>query len=68
MIIIRDNRCFVYSDTSYPVEIEDKFFASGSGRDFAMAAMHLGLNAVEAVKVACLFDVNCGNGIDQLEI
>ena len=38
--------------------------AIGSGRDFALAAMHLGKSAVEAVEVAALFDVNCGMGYD----
>lgn len=68
LIVIRDDRCFIYTSTAYPVEIEDNFFASGSGRDFAIAAMHLKLNAVEAVRVACLFDINCGNGIEYLEV
>ena len=37
-------------------------------RDFALAAMHLGKSAREAVEVACALDVFCGNGIDTLEL
>lgn len=44
------------------------FIAFGSGRDYAMAAMHLGKNAKDAVKIACLFDVSCGMGIDTLRL
>ena len=57
-----------YGSTPYPVCYEDRFTAAGTGRDYAMAAMHLGKTAREAVEVACLFDVSCGNGIDMLEL
>ena len=57
-----------YQQTPYPFKIEDKLFASGSGRDFALAAMHLGKSAVEAVEVACVFQSDCGNGCDYYEV
>jgi hypothetical protein len=37
--------------------IHDATAACGSGRDFALAAMHLGKTAVEAVEVSAKFDV-----------
>lgn len=49
------------------LKIEQKFTAIGSGRDFAIAAMHLGKTAGEAIEVACKFDIYCGQGIDVLE-
>jgi ATP-dependent protease HslVU (ClpYQ) peptidase subunit len=52
----------------YPEPIPDEFIAMGSGRDFAMAAMHLGCDARRAVEVACTFDVYCGMGIDVLQL
>lgn len=48
--------------------IEDPFIAFGHGRDYAMAAMHLGKSAKEAVAVACHFDTYCGMGIDTLTL
>jgi hypothetical protein len=45
-------------------KIEHPYTAMGSGRDFALAAMHLGHSAVEAVKVANDLNIFCGNGID----
>ncbi|SOD42382.1 hypothetical protein [Nitrosovibrio sp. Nv4] len=57
-----------YERTPYPIAVEDKFWAAGSGRDFALAAMHLGKSAIEAVQVACVFQSDCGNGCDSYEI
>lgn len=47
---------------------EERTYACGCGRDYAVAAMHYGKDAREAVALACLFDVGCGNGIDTLEL
>ncbi len=58
----------LYERTPYPIRYEDKIFAVGSGRDFALAAMHLGLSAKQAVEVACVFDPGCGNGVDELRL
>lgn len=46
--------------------IEQPFFAIGSGRDFALAAMALGRTAAEAVDLAARFDTGTGNGVDAL--
>ena len=53
----------------HPVRYDEgQKFAIGSGRDFALAAMHLGRSADEAVRVACEFDQCCGNGVDELRL
>lgn len=57
-----------YESSAYPIIVEEKFFAVGSGRDYARAAMYLGVDARTAVDVACKFDENCGNGIDTLTL
>lgn len=49
--------------TRTPVLIE--FFAIGSGADFAMGAMAMGADAVEAVKVARTLDPNTGGVIKK---
>lgn len=48
--------------------IEQGFFAIGSGRDFALAALALGKNAAEAVELAARFDTGTGNGVDALPL
>jgi ATP-dependent protease HslVU (ClpYQ) peptidase subunit len=55
-------------DGPHSMIYEDKFIAWGAGRDYALAAMHLGKNSREAVEVACALDNTCGMGIDILEL
>lgn len=49
-------------------EVNRKFHAVGSGRDFAIAAMHLGKSAAEAVAVAAEFDNNTGNTLAIIRV
>src|SRR3954469_12718510 len=53
LIVIREDGVFGYEGAPIPIKFDDQRVAYGSGADFAMAAMHLGRDAVEAVQVAC---------------
>jgi ATP-dependent protease HslVU (ClpYQ) peptidase subunit len=55
-----------FERTPQPCKVEDSTWATGSGRDFAIAAMYCGKSACEAVEIACKFETGCGNGIDVL--
>lgn len=66
LVIRPDGKVLQYENTPYPIHIENKTWAIGSGRDFAMAAMYLGHDAADAVAVTCVLDSGCGNGIDAL--
>lgn len=68
VVIEADGSISSYDTAPYPIRIEDDQFAIGSGRDFALAAMHLGLSAHDAVEVAAVFDNTCGNGVDTLQL
>lgn len=69
LLIKEDGTIFVYSSTNpFPERIENQFYARGSGRDYALAAMYLGCDARKAVEVACVFDVSCGNGVDTMTL
>lgn len=69
MLVIESNGSISFYERSpYPIRFHDKHFAIGSGRDFALAAMHLGLSSEAAVGVACCLDSGCGNGIDTLTL
>ena len=68
MVIEKDKRISLYEASPYPSILEQPFWAIGSGRDFAIAAMHCGKSAYEAVEIAVIYDVYCGNGIDCLEL
>ena len=58
-----------YLDDSHAlIHIEQPFFSCGSGRDFAMAAMHMGATAQEAVEIACIYSSACGMGVDTMVV
>lgn len=57
-----------FEATGYPMEIESAFYADGAGRDVALAAMHCGKSAHDAVLLACKLTSYCGNGVDVLEL
>ena len=67
MVIDKDKQIYLYEASPHPTVIEQPFWAIGSGRDFAITAMHCGKSAYEAVEIAVIYDVYCGNGIDCLE-
>lgn len=69
LLVISKGDLLHYQRTPYPVRY-DKYqaMAIGSGRDFALAAMHLGKSAAEAVDVACALDSGCGDGVDILTL
>lgn len=68
MVISHGPTVALYERSPHPCVHEQGRMAIGSGREFAMAAMHLGKSAREAVEVACALDNGCGNGIDTLEL
>lgn len=67
-LVIENGKLLVYETSPQPIIFEDEFFAFGSGRDYALAAMACGKSAKEAVEIACMFDTGCGNGIDVLVV
>jgi len=68
LVVIDASGVGVYERGPFLLRNEDPSWATGSGRDYAMAAMHCGKSAAEAVAVAAAFDVGTGNGIDTLEL
>lgn len=66
LCIAPDRSILLYEGGPHPIRYYDRLFAIGSGRDFALAAMHLGCDAEKAVKVASVFDAHCGGGVDTL--
>ena len=68
LIITPERKIWRFERTPYPIEILDKQYAMGSGRDYALMAMHLGKTAVEAVELTSLFNVYCGDGVDTLTL
>ena len=57
-----------FHDGSDCQPIEHRFYAIGSGSKLAMAAMHMGLSAVDAVLLAGDLDVNTNKVIDKYDL
>lgn len=68
LAISKDGRVWKFENSPWPMQIHDRHVTSGSGRDYARMAMHLGKTAREAVELTCEFDENCGNGVDTLTL
>lgn len=67
LVVITDKKhIFRYDHLPVPIIMEDKVYATGSGRDFAYGAIAMGADAVKAVEVACELSAECGNGIDVI--
>lgn len=56
-LLITQDGAFHIESQCIPMPIEERFHAIGSGRDFAIAAMHLGRSAREAVELAARYDI-----------
>ena len=67
-VVERDGSAWSFGKTAHPVRLECPRYAMGHGRDFALAAMHCGKTAREAVELTCSLDVFCGNGVDVLTL
>jgi hypothetical protein len=65
---IRPDALYLYNSslTCYP--IKERFWAIGTGAGYAIAAMHLGKDPVEAVRIASLFDPGTGGEIETMRI
>jgi hypothetical protein len=57
-----------YEFVPFPIVFEDRFYASGSGRDLAIGALAMGADAVQAAEIACTYCTECGVGLDVVEL
>jgi ATP-dependent protease HslVU (ClpYQ) peptidase subunit len=68
MVVTPKLQVLFYDCDPWPVEILDDDFAIGSGSDTARAAMAMGMDAVEAVKLAIVMNVSCGGGVQAYTV
>lgn len=68
LLIRPDKTIWRYEKYLTPFQVEDSFMACGSGRDYALAALACGKDAVEAVAIAARFDTSTGMGIDSMTL
>lgn len=67
-ILIQHGKALVLEWSLFPIAIVEPFFAIGSGRDYAMAAMHCGRTAREAVEIACEYDIYSSGPITEVSL
>jgi hypothetical protein len=65
---LRSDGLWVYEGTIIPARIKNEFWAIGTGANYAIAAMHLGLSPADAVKLACKYDTSSNEPIDVLKL
>lgn len=59
---------FLYYATPYPIHIRDKWFAIGSGGEYAVGALEAGATPEQALRIATKRDANTGNGKLQVAL
>lgn len=67
-IWIHEGEAFLIWEELIPVKLDSCYWACGSGGSFALAAMHCGKNAKEAVEIAIRLDNSTGFGVDYIEL
>lgn len=65
---LRPDGIWVYEGTIIPARIKNRFWAVGTGANFAIAAMELGLPPARAVEIACKYDSASSPPIDVIKL
>lgn len=68
LIVVEYGELFYYSQEPIKLKCEDKLFAMGNGREFALGAMEFGANAMQAVEIANKHSTGCGLGVDHFTV
>lgn len=63
VVLRKDGVCGHYDRQPIFQEPAGNQYAWGTGMDFALVAMHLGKNAIDAIDVTSVFDINTGLGV-----
>lgn len=63
LIVFREGELFFFEQEPIAIPVYAPYVAFGSGRDFALGAMAVGADAVDAVAAACKHSVECGGAI-----
>lgn len=66
LVVDASGKVLQYEHSPHPITVENRYWAIGSGRDFAMMAMRLGKTADEAVALTAELCHDCGNGVDSV--
>ncbi len=68
IIVSPTGRVFYFDGRAFPTEVTGEYFAVGGGEEFAMGAMAVGADAIQAVQAACMLGAGLGGGIDVVRL
>lgn len=68
LLIEADGVPRLFEGGPFPLEFQDRLFAMGSGREYALAAMDLGRSPAEAVRLAAKYDPYTNEVVDEVRI
>lgn len=65
---LRNDGIWVYESTIIPVKLKNDYWAVGTGANFAISAMRLGLSPEKAIEIAAEFDPFTHQPIESLKL
>lgn len=68
LLELRADALYLYNGSLICYPIKERFWAIGTGAGYAIAAMYLGKDPVEAIRIASLFDPGTGGEIETMRI
>ena len=68
LILTNDGKIWTFSNPTVWININQPFYAVGSGMLYAMGAMEQGATPVEAVKAAIKHDPSTGYGVTSISL
>lgn len=68
LVITPEGLIRVYQNGGFPLDVENPYYAIGSGKEAASAVLELGFDAVRAVEIASIVCTGCGGGVDILTL
>ena len=63
-----DGRLLWWGAGLIPIEIEDEYYAVGSGSGYALGAMSMGATLQQAIKIAATYDPGTGPDVQSLKL
>lgn len=67
VVLTADHKLYTFSDPTKWLQVDQPFYAIGSGATFALGAMATGATALDAVKAASKFDPMTGLGYRKVD-
>ena len=63
-----DKAIYTSSNLNNWVRVDSPYYAIGSGKQYAIAALEAGKSPKKAVEIACKYDVYSGKGVAELKV